>query len=712
MNTLGVSKYVGYGADDISIRKVPVELNDLGQVVNKSYIFAAKGNGRDKVVDADGVKAAYGDETFAQTGPFYNHSTRFLERFLKYGGTSVVRRIIPSDAKNPANLNIYLDYIEKEYPNYERDSLGNYVFEGNSKKPKVVAAQPTINGIEIKLIADFVEGVDTLPTLGTLVPKSGTMVNGDAKSTMVPFMQIPAKEAGAFYNLIGLGFDSPLETDLDMDVIHELGAMLYDFKIYMKPSEKSKPQVLSTLLGEKSIRVCLKEKAINYKTRGDISFNSLYESNYYNETDTSITMRDKDLEGVHIYNDNLELVLGKIMELEKQHVTDTLKTWHDGETASSDEWFGYDPDKPLTEQLYMINLFTCKSVKNKPYFAVRINTDKPVVEDDQNYKEVRFTNNTPVMLAGGQNGTMSLEEFNRAVNDDLGRYIDKTSRYLNPVLSPESFIFDPGFPIDTKLKLFNFITIRKDTNVLFTPYDYSAAKKGLRMSASDELAVLRAINAGAMLAPESTYHNTECGRAMVVIGGGLLPGNGKEIIPNSYELLSRISQMMSGKNWNENFIFDDSCYSRHLVDITPEFIPDDTKPVFTNLGAIYPEPVNGGRWKFINLQTLYSIQESAMNNLFTAVAISTADRLARYNWLKNSGNMRDPDDVFLANVENDMNEDLKDRFAKMIVASGTANMTNMDKAAGSSYHMKTKLQASIAKSTAYHTTEIDRREEN
>lgn len=708
---LGIPVYIGHGALDSSIRVVPVTLNDLGQLVNKSYFFASKGSDKGKLIKGDGAKAAYGDATFSKLAPYYNHSTRYLEKFLKFGGASVCNRIIPSDTKNESNINIYIDIIKVDLPNYVRDSQGKYVYEAGKRLPKVNVTTPTVQGYDIKFITEFETGKDKLPGLGLLESKPGTMSVGDETSKMYPFIQVPAKYKGVYYDLLGFGFDSILEDDLDMDVVKNLGSMLYDFKMYLKPSVKSKPGVMSTLLGEKSIRVSLKEKAINYKTTGDISFDGLFESSYYNETDSTITMRDEELEGFHIYRDNLEAIHELIMATEKPHVTETVTTWDDGLNASTNEWFDYSDEIDMDDQGYMVNLFTAKSTKNVPYFSIRLNDDAPTLDKDKNQKEIRISNNTPIMLRGGDDGTMSLEEFNRGVSDDLDKYLDPVSEYLNPILSPESFMFDPGFPLDIKLKMFKFITKRKDTCIMLSPYDYSNSKKGLRMSISDELAVLRALNSAAMLAPESTYHNTECGRAAVVMGGGILPGNGKEIIPNVYDIMGKMAQMMSGKNWKKEFIFDDSCYNDDLVDITPKVIPDSSKGVFTKLGAIYPEPVNGSSWKFIALQTLYSVQESVMNNIFTMVAIATSDRLARYNWLTKAGNMRDVNSKFLADVEETLSNDLNGRFAGMFVTAATAEMTNKDKAAGSRYHVKTSIKGNIAKVTAFHTTEIDRIEE-
>lgn len=709
---LGLPVYVGYGAKDSSIRKVPVTLSDLGQLVNKSYVFAAKGSDECKIIKADGAIAAYGDETFNPLSQYYNHGTRFLQKFLKYGGASSVKRIIPSDTKNESNINIYIDIIKVSAPNYLRDSLGGYVYDKGVRTPKINEANPTIQKHRIKFISEFETGKATCTAIGKLATKPGTMVDENGVASMMhPLMQVPAKLKGKDYDLLGFGFDSIDEADLDMDVVKNIGSMLYDFKMYLKPSHQSKPKVMSTLLGEKSIRVSLKDKAINYKTRGDISFDGMFNTSYYNETDNSIAMRDEELEDFYIYRANLENIQKQILATEKEHVTGEVVMWNDKLPAKSESWFDYSDEMDMDAQGYMINLFTCRSSKNVPYFTVALDEAVPSLDKNFNQKEIRISNNTPIMLRGGDNGTMSLEEYNRGVADDLDSYLDPLSEYQNPVLCPESIMFDPGYPLDIKIKMFKFITMRKDTCIVLSPYDYSSSSAGHRMSTSDELAVLRALNGAAMLAPESTYHNTECGRAAVVMGGGILPGNGKEVIPNVYEIMGRMAQMMSGKNWKKDFIFDDSCYSRDLVDITPKSIPDASKAVFTKLGAIYPEPANGGVWKFIALQTLYSIQESVMNNIFTMVAIATADRLARYNWLLKSGNMRDVNSKFLADVEESLSKDLLDRFANMFVTAATAEMTNKDKAAGSRYHVKTSIKGNIAKVTAFHTTEIDRIEE-
>ncbi len=707
----GTPAYYSLGAKDSSNAAEMVMGRQLGQVVLNCFSFSAKGP--DKVVgDSGSLISLLGENTFDEMSKYYFHPIRFLKRFGAPGSSIVFNRIKPDDMNNPANIQVYIDIVEDDIPNYVRDSQGYYVIDGNTNDYKVDPDTPTISGYKIKFVEEYVAEVGDAPQLGQLTPKAGTMTSSTGEvSKMYPFIQANAKWRGSEYNLLGFGFNSYTDEEIDPTVVESTNAMMYGLTLYKKPNDKSSASIFRSLFNENSVGCTLKAKQVDPSTSRKIGLEEVFKANWFNEDSAGGTIKYWDYEGMYIYRDNLELILGLIKAKEANHISQTPEVWDDGISSPSFDWFDFT-NEDLTDDEYIFNLFTCKSTKNIPYFTAIISDETPNVTGTQ--KEINISNNTPIMLKGGSDGTMSNAVLNEKVGIMLEEYGDNDSSLQDPVLSPENLFVDSGFDLDIKKKAFNMITLRKDTALLLTTYDYDRAKDGHILPVSDELAVIKALSARAQMAPESIYFGTECARAAVVMGAGQLGDGSSEYIPNTLEIMGYMTDMMGAANgkWKEVEIFDDRCYARELVNSVPEFIPNGMKPVLWAAGAIFPTPTDRGKPKFIGLQTLYPDSTSVINNIFTMIALCTSERIARNSWLELSGNSRDTAPVFLDKVESHLNSKHEGIFAGMFKSVPKAYLTQMDEINGNSWRVTTELYGNVAKTQCTHNTDVYRRGED
>lgn len=704
----GTPRYSSLGAKDSSAVKDIPKVQDLGTVVLKSFIYASKGPDK-ALVNGSNVASVFGDDTFDVLKPFYQHPTRFLTRFLGYGSSAEVERIIPADSKNPANFTIYLDILETEVPNYTRDSFGNYVYDNNGD-PKVDNSIPTIPGHKIKFIKEFTDG-DTIRELGSLDPKAGTMTKigyegstpVEITSTMYPWLQGNANFKGKEYENLGLGINTLSPEEIDPELVSSVQAMTYGFKMYKRASATSTSKIIPTLENENVLTCTLKDKVKNPNTEAIISLSDIFSEKYYNEDDKELEIRYEDIK-IHLYKEYIDFCLNKVLEQEKLYVNKDRVQWDDGETAATLDWFDYS-NELLEGDAHIINLFTCESINGKPYFTVVKDETVPTVLP-ANTTIISISNNTPIWLAGASDGTLGIDTLHNMTSEKLKEYGESGSLRQNNILYPENYFVDSGYPIQVKKDAFYFVTLRKDTALLLSTEIHADLIKR-RFSEANSIAMLRALNARALLAPESIYFNTDCSRVAVVVGCGRHTGI-VEYIPSTYNIMSYVSEMMGGLVWKQDKMFDTSCYERFAVEVFPKAVPDTVKPLYWKLGGIIPEPTNRGIPKFGGLCTLYPNSTSVLNNIFTMHAICVCERLAKYSWLDMFGDVTSTNDVFIQKVTDNLLAKHTGMFAGVYNTVPVVSLTNRDKLNGNSYSVTTKIYGNVAKTECVHNTEVFR----
>jgi len=697
--------FISLGTDDQSGGVLLPSRDPLPQHLPKLFIRSPKGTTTPVVVSTAKLKSLLGDATFDQNGVYYNHQTRFLEAIGATGNTVMVQRIVSADAGARANVIIYIDILATNVPNYVRNSLGELVVDAATNNYKVDATTPTIPGHEIKFIT---ESVTTNQDLSTFTSKPGTFTDGTNTSTMYPFIATAAKYQGLEYNNIGLAIGSLLGTDVDSAIVSDLLAMPHELSIYSRTAVGATPTVVRSLFGEPAVEMVFKEKAINPSTLARLDIDAIFASQWYNETDELKSLKYEDFEGIFIYRANLEIVHTLIMNLEKTYITDTVTTWDDGLTSSTRAWTDFTTEDQTLLDLegYLLNLFTCKTSKNIPYFTVAINASVATLVAPQ--KEVNITANTPIFLEGGSDGTLDNASYEAGVSTIMDQYVNADSEVMDNAINVESVMYDSGFTLDTKYKLANFIGLRKDTTVVLSTHDAALGETDLPLS--DARAVAVALKTALSLTPESSYFGTAVMRAVIVGGTGQLrSGATLDRIPLTYEIAVKSAKFMGAGNykWKTIEAFDHGANAvlSELVDITPAFIPAGIKPTLWNDGMVWAQPKDRVNYFFPAVQTAYDNDTSILNAWPNAFACAVLDRIGSDAWREFTGTTFLTDSEFKAAIEAYVNTRLSGMFGGLLTVIPEVIIDDGDAARGYSFHLNNKLYGNNMRTVmVYNTT--------
>jgi len=706
----GSPEHIALGADDKSTRVLYPERDPIAQHTPLAFIFAQKGTTKKAYMSGSKLVPTYGAKTLDRDGPYYNHSTLMLEGLMGAPNSCVVKRLVPADAGPESNIAIFLDVLDADIPNYVRNSQGDYVIDPATNAYKVDTTTPTISGVKLKVIAEYIP--EGLNGFGMLSSKQGTMVDANGVSSiMYPILEIKAKEKGEYYNNIGIAIESPSETDVDPAIISDVKALPYKLSLYTRQAAGSAPTVLRSLFGEPAVLFTFKEKAKNPTTGARFDLEQVFNTNWYNETDALKLLRYNDYEGLYLYRNNLELVLGKVMTNEKAYITSAVTTWDDGLEASTLSWFDFttDDQAELDNELYIINPFTGKSTKNVKYFTLEMDDSTPVLTATQ--KEVHVSKDTPIFLNGGSDGTLSNENFEALVRAELAKYADPDSEYMDTAVNVESVLYDSGFSLQTKLEMYNFISLRKDTAVAVGTHDAALGEKFLPLS--DVRAIAVALKTRAKLAPESSYFGTGVARAITPGGSGLLRnGSYTDRVPMTYEIAIKSAKMMGAGDykWKRVYAFDHGANAvlQELVDVQPSFIPAGIKPTLWNDGLIWAQPKDRVDYFIPAVQTIYDNDTSVLNSWTTVIALATLNRIADDTWREFTGSNFYTDSEFKEAVLAYLNKRLEGIFAELLVVIPEVLIDDADARRGYSWHVLFKLYAPNMKTKMVSSTEVYR----
>lgn len=626
------------GTDDQSGSIVTPERDPIPQHLPKVFFFAEKGTTLPSVVSGAKMLLNYGAESFNKLSPYYNHATLFATTMVGEGNTMMMQRVIPDDANPAANFTLYIDIISDDVPNYVRNSDGGLVM-GEDGEYVVDSDEETIPGHRVKYIKEYT--IDGL-TPGTKTSKTGNMTDADGNtSTMYPIMDFKAQWQGETYNNVGVCIESLLQATIPSKIITEGKVLPYKLRLVKRASKKATAVSYKSLYGEESVMFSLKEGAVNPLTEADFSLDGIFPEQWSNESDPKIPLKYSDYEDVHVYYNNIESILTRIVNIEREHVSAVAQEWNDGQYASTLSWFDFttaDQNLILEEEINLLDLFACKSSSGVRYFTM-IHDDSEVVSTST-MKESQISKTTPLFLEGGSNGTLTNEMFEILVTREMAKYLDPDSEVMDMAVNVESIIYDSGFTLATKKELCNIIALRKDTMVMLTTHDASLGVNSLPLS--DERAIAVNLKTRLKLTPESDYFGTKVMRGLIVGGTGLLSDDSmKNRVPQLLEIAQKSAAYMGAGNgeWKPVKRFDSAPGSivTFTKDLRPSFIPAGVKPLLWNAGLVWTQPFDRRQFFFPALQTVYEDDTSVLNSYFTVMAICTLNKIAAEAWRNFTG---------------------------------------------------------------------------
>lgn len=707
------------GAKDLSKRVIPNVDVPLPQHVPLFYIFASRGPTEKQLVDTSRFSGLYGRDTLNEESPYYNHVSPFLTAALSNNASVVVKRVIPEDAGPRANCTIYIDVLKTKILNYLRNSDGSLVPNEKTNDYQIDLDNPVIDGYRIKYIKEYQSAGYEEP-LGLLKSKTGTMVDADTgiRSTMYPIIEVRAKYQGADYNNIGFSIGTLYNAEQDETLKSAANALVFGLSMYKRDGEGSTPKTIPTLYDESSVNFVFRPNQKDAAGVSRVDFERVMKTRWTNTEDKELPIVYPELDDVHFYQNYYEAVCGLFTASEQPYVSIEEKVWSDGLKAATLSWYDFTSDdkEEILSEVYLINPFSCTSSRNVKYVTVQY--DDGIVVNSQFQQEVNMSSNVPIFLEGGSDGTLSNEQFEKMVIEDVSKYGNPNSDYQDLATNLENFIWDSGFTLKAKYALMDFILLRKDTVLMLSTHESTLKNKCRELT--DERAIGSALRTKLRLCPESTYYGTGVGRAVIQPGTGLLREIDSDIrIPLTYALMIKCCKMFGSADgvWKSAYKFDranpgNSANPGNIIeemyDIQPEFITSGIKPVLWRNGLVWAQPYERKTYHFPAIQTVYDDDTSTMNALYTIMALSTVTRVNAEAFRNFVGDMSSTDAVFISEVTEWLKERFRGIFDDLITPIPNIYLTDKNKLEGYSWTAETTIYSSGLRTKCVYTTVLKR----
>lgn len=678
------------GTDDQSGKNVPIKPIPLPTHLPKFYSYFQRGPLTPQLVDGNTLLRMYGEDSFDVEGPYYNPAMKFLMDILGKGNSCMVQRVVPPSLSVVANVTLYLDIVKDKIVKYKRNNDGSITKD--SQGTKVIDDDSPIDGYRIKVIAER-NFDDVTSDIGAKTAKEGYMLSADGvKSTMYPILEMRGAYVGADYNNSGFSIDLVSEKEIDEEFISAVEALPFKFTIFRKKKDGS-PSIVKDLNGSVNNIFTFKPNAKLPSVNVSLELKDVI-TRWSNTTDPLYDLRYPDFDEPYVYEDNLDTILDKLYETEKPFINANFTT-ADGSIVNTHEWFDFISDDDAEKNKYLINPFNGYSTKRVFYFSIAV--DQSIVTTAPEHKDTYLVGNIPVYLGNGSDGDLSVVNLESAIANELDKYIDENSEVQDMAVNVENVMYDVGYSFDLKLKMINFISLRKDTFLILSTHEYY--KKEMS-SLVDHRAKAVSLRSRLQLASESTYFGTGVARALVVIGDGKISSfNSKKPYPQSYDIAIKSALMMGSTKWKKEKLFTKGSTNviETMYDLKPAFIPQGVKASLWNEGVVWSQPYDFNRYHFPAMQTIYDDDTSILNNYFNAMALTVINKVAAKIWRAFTGVVELSPDELISEVETMAHNELKDVFGGVVTVIPRAMITSYDEQLGYSWTMVFKLAGNVSK---------------
>lgn len=537
-------------------------------------IYAARGEAKEVTVGAGDLNALFGGDTFDPLKKYFNPSTLYLQGVVAEGTPCRVRRLIPTDAGPIANAFVSVEILHTEVDDYERNSDGSIKIVNGVP---VVKAGPKIAIREaifhVTHFSDKTPGAVNPFGARTRQPGTATgTVGGTATTSEIwPLFDIAESSIGENGNLTGFSFFAPRAGDrgdqIDPRLIDRMKAYPFVFKLLRAANKTSTPVVSTTLDGAQGGTFTFKPGQRNTFTTKQMSFGETLLKNYRRMADkTGLSDVPGFISDLKVYDKNIADLLKILADAERAFIeADTTGTVQSDLTGAEDED-------------HRFNFLSGTTYSGYPYHTYRVKA---------NTQGFRPTSASYVMLAGGDDGTMSLEKHAELVNAEMDKYLTTTSVVNNDAVYRQSVIIDCDFPLATKIRLLDVMANRKDIAVMLSCFTATEDDVHPYVSPSDYNAIAATLKARALLYPASTWFGTSVSKVLIQGGSGRVADSPyTKRTSMLYELVRKSARYMGAVNFKEGQSF--TGFPGHLVefmtDIDQTWAPVDQRVADWNVG--------------------------------------------------------------------------------------------------------------------------------
>lgn len=689
---------VNLGVDDQSSLPEPAEDVRIPQHCPIFNMYTERAMGERAFVSARQARTLFGKNIFNPKFDGYSNVSRYAALAFGNANNSVIQSIIPTGADiSRANVLVALDKVPVTYTPYLRNSDGSFAKDVNGDYVDDPNADD-IDGFASRLVYTNITNDDcTMDNTCASFTKSAITWDGDA-GERIPLFVVSAAYFGAVYNEYGITVaKSATEKD---DLWEQRG---YDFGFGLVRKVKGNPVKQSTNLSGKTFKASLvnssRDEATGMRYFIQDRMAEMYARRYGGKD-----ILEYDV--VKVFGDYIDEILLDISTKEKLSIDVNEKTFADGIDAYETDWFDYDVDKSFVENMDILDLLFMTSSTDVSYKSRNLADYEDIMMEDLNgYNLFIPSGSSPIFMDGGRNGYISDQTLRNTPEDlcdnlsvevlpYIMEYADIASGVQNTALNPESNLYDPGYTMETKLALIDFISLRKDTAINFTTEIEGEGP----IDDSIRLARLITIDNAMKLAPESDYYGTTTFRYTISYGLG---EKVKEVVKTplgqNFEQLEKLSRYMGAGNglWKTGEAYDTWPASRvnTLVNLTPKEVPPLIRDKVWASNAIFTDPKNMEEHFITAMQTGYDDELSVLNGTLVLQACLTIEKYNDDVWREVSGAERLTKPRLKERVEKLMNDRIKDSFDNSFIIYPEVYFTKNDLTRNYAWHLNVHLGA-------------------
>jgi hypothetical protein len=664
---------VEYGTQDLSTRQPPRVPEAIPQHLPKFYLFTQKGPKAPQLCSGAERDRLFGTASFDYRGKFSNHQTVFANLANAQGNACMIQRLFPTDMGPKSNIIAWLDVLPTTVDLYRRNSDGSIYLDALNQ-PEVIG---TTTGHKVKWVFTNRNTVaDQTTQFGLAAISAGDQIDVTAgvQSQRYPMFELEVSSEGEWGNNSGLRLWAPtVKTVSAMPNKMMVAEKAYPYYISVveRADVQSSAAVVPTLFGEQRLMVTLKENVIDPLTDRSMNLNEVFLSSYQNLTDARYPKLFGNFGKFHIYQANLELLLGQFHAAEVTHID------------------GFSDFTSNAADKHLFNIVSGVSSQNVKYHSFTFIDDTT---------STRLSEVTNVYAKGGSDGIMNNTVHASLTSAEALRYLNPNDELMDLAYHVESIVYDSGFPLQTKKDLCSIMAVRKDTFVVVGTH--TAGERALTQSEEQSVAI--ALRTHMQMYPESDYFGTPVARGMIMGCSGVLRNSQyTDRLPMTGEVLIKSAKYMGAADgrWKNGFHFDGAPGSviDNFTDINITWVSASVRNRFWDVGLNWVLTYDRKSYFFPALKTVYDNDTSVLNSYFTAMACAQLNKVANSVWRQFTGVSHLTNTQLASRVNDAVTARVQGKFDGRFVIQPDALFTDMDEVRGFSWTLPIKLYASSMK---------------
>jgi hypothetical protein len=498
---------------------------------------------------------------------------------------------------------------------------------------------------------------------GESTSRQGSLTNSVAtQSTLYPILEFQATFIGSQGNNLGFTLLVPTGADasnpLNVAEAERVGAWIYRMQFLQRTSSTTTGSVITTQQGAQYQDFTFLPGAYDDVTDENLDFQyQLANAFSATSTQTGGAPVYGPFQNAYIYQNYLTQILAEIGTTEAPNGTLVSNTF---EGAS-------DPN------LYLVNPFTAVSLNNVPYYTLQL--------QGPSAGGAIFTSNSTFYGSGASDGTLSLSNYDTAVQDWFNDF-----DALDMAKYPFSVLWDSGFSLNTKYAMISLLGQRPDIWLMLATQQAGQPQN----TADQDLSTAQALAAMLGNYPESTVYGTAVCRGAVIGGSGyLLSSTYTQLVPLSLQLAQTFAAYMGAGNgiWNASVPPDEN--PQNIITLfrntNATFMTASARNSAWSAGLVWVEDYDINSQYFPALASVYNNDTSVLKALMNVIIAVDLIKIAHQVRRQLSGISSLTDAQFIARSNQQILNLTKGRYAGRVQISPNTYFSTQDQANGYSW---------------------------